>query len=650
MSFENVINSQPYKAAPLEKAKKEYMRLLIQNGMAPRTEIVPAAQANGRVTAEPVYAHICSPQSNVCAMDGIALDAKLTIGADDTTPVALAAGQYACVGTGTPLPDWCNAVVMAEDISSGRWQVDAGGSDGTIVLTKPAAPWQHIRQIGEDICAGEMILPSFTQIQPAAVGAMIAGGVTGISVIKAPVVGIIPTGYEPAAPTSEPIEGDVTEQNSAIISAMLRAWGAETITYPAVGDEAAGICDTLKNALRECDIVVLSAGSPAEGESRAEAAISEAGTVFYSGLAIKPGRTAILGCSGAKPVLGVPGYPVSGIIVIEQTLRPIVEYLCRKTPETYRCSDAVLSKSVVSTPEYQEFVRVRMGFVKGRLIASPLNRGSGIVSSFMKADGIVEVPQGVGAYQSGEKVSVRLLRSEDELRRSLVAVGSHDPLLDELSDILRLKFGDISMGSAHVGSMGGLIAVRRGEAHVAGTHLLDEETGEYNISFIRRTFPKGGVRLVECVKRKQGLILPKGNPRNITRVAGVAGDGIRFVNRQKGSGTRILLDYLCRQNSVDTRNINGYDREEYTHTSVAAMIAAGSADVGLGIFSAAKLFDLEFIPVCEEQYDLLIPDHAWELPLTQKLVEVLGSNEFRSRLGALGGYLVEEPGRIRERL
>ena len=624
----------------LDIAKEEYLALLIKNGLTPRTETIPVAQAAGRVTAAPVYARINAPHYSASAMDGIAINAKLTFGASETTPVFLDAGQYIKVDTGDPLPDDCDAVIMIEDV------IETDG--GQIKLFEAAAPWQHIRQIGEDICAFEMILPSYSPITPSAIGAMIAGGITEVLVIKRPVAGIIPTGDELVPPTSDPGEGDVLEFNSAIFSAMLREWGAEAVTYPIVGDDAGKICEALETALSECDIVLLGAGSSAGSEDYSAVAISSVGSILYHGLAIKPGKPAILGYSGAKPILGVPGYPVSGIIVIEQILRPIIEYMCRINPEPYRYADAVLSKSVVSTLKYREFVRVRMGYVKGRLIASPLGRGSGIVTSFMKADGIVDVPQGVEGYESGEIVSVRLLRGEEELRNSLVAIGSHDPMLDELSEFLRRKYGDISLSSSHVGSMGGLIAVRRGEAHLAGTHLLDEDTGEYNRSFIEKHIPKGGVRLVECVKRTQGFMLQKGNPKGITGVTDMTRDGLRYVNRQKGSGTRILIDYLCRQNGVDMSKIYGYDREEYTHTSVAALIAANSADVGLGIYSAAKLYDLDFLPVCDEQYDLLIPDHAWEMPMMQKLLDVLKSDEFRQRLAELGGYTVENPGKVRE--
>ena len=643
------MDSQHQINVPLETAKTDYMELLIRNGMAPRTEVIPVTAANGRVTAEPIYARICAPYYNASAMDGIALAANLTAGASEAAAVTLTARQYTRVETGDPLPDGCDAVIMTEDVSGARSARSAQGSgDGSITICRPAAPWQNIRQIGEDICAGEMLLPSFTSISPAAIGAMIAGGITDIPVIRRPAAGIIPVGDSLVPSASDPKHGEIPELNSAIFSAMICGWGAETVIYPITGEGISEISGVLKKALSECDAVILNTGSSADGKDHTAIAIAEIGSVLHQGLAIKPGKPALLGHSGPKPILGVPKYPVSGIIVIEQILRPIIEYLCHKTPETYRYAEAVLSKAVVSAPEYQEFVRVRLGYVKERLIASPLNRGSGVVTSFMKADGIVEVPQETAGYKNGEKVSVRLLRSDDELRGALVAIGSHDPLLDELSELLRLKYGDVSMCSAHAGSMGGLIAVRRGEAHLAGTHLLDEETGEYNTSFVRKVFRNGGVRLVECVKRTQGLMLRGGNPGKIASVADLSMDGLRYVNRQKGSGTRILIDYLCRQNNVETSKIYGYDREEYTHTSVAALIAGGSADAGLGIYSAARLYDLDFVPVCEEQYDLLIPDHAWNLPLVEKLLDVLKSDEFRLRLDALGGYIIENPGTVRE--
>jgi len=618
----------------LDKARENYLDSLVNNGMRWQDEPVHVYEASGRVTSKAAYANICVPHYNASAMDGIAIQATLTFGATETTPVTLSQEQYTIIDTGDAIPDGCDAVVMIEDV------IFSDGDDGTIRLFEAATPWQHIRQIGEDICAEEMILPSFSKITPSALGAMIASGVTDVSVIKIPVVGFIPTGDEITTPSANLKKGEIPEFNSAIFSAMLQEWGAKTITYPIVKDDEALIREALKSALTECDIVLLGAGSSAGREDYSAKVIGDVGTVLYHGLAIKPGKPAILGYFENKAIVGIPGYPVSGIIVLEQLVRPIVDYLCKVAGEHAKYIDATLSRAVVSTLKYREFVRVRMGYVHDKLIASPLNRGSGIVTSFMRADGILEVPQGVEGYENGSSVKVRLLRSNEELRKSIVIIGSHDPLIDELNDILKVKYGDVSISSSHVGSMSGLLAVRKGEAHLAGTHLLDEKTGEYNESFVKKLIPGGGVRLVHCVKRMQGLILPKGNPKKIECVADIAQAGIRFVNRQKGSGTRILMDYLCNKNNVDTSKIYGYDREEFTHTSVASLIAADSADVGLGVYSAAKMYGLDFLHICDEQYDFLIPDHAWELPEVQYLLEALKSDELKERLNKLGGYIL----------
>ncbi len=630
MSFEYLTN------VPLEKAKKDYIEALIKAGFGAKSEKISVTEAAGRMTAEAVYAHICAPHYAASAMDGIAIDAKHSFGATETTPVTLSAGQFTVVDTGDPIPESCDAVIMVEDIVK--------NNDGSVTLRASAAPWQHIRQIGEDICAGEMILGAHRKVTPASIGAMIAGGVPEIEVIKKPTVGIIPTGDEIVPPCTDPKPGDILEFNSSIFSAMLTEWGAVPVTYPIVKDEFEKIKAAVKKAADECDMVILNAGSSAGREDFSCKVIEELGSVLYHGIAIKPGKPAILGICGGKPVLGVPGYPVSGIIVMEELLRPIVALCTENKEKEEKYLDAVLTRPVVSGLKYQEFVRVRMGYVGDRLTASPLSRGSGVVSSFMKADGILEIPQDCEGYEAGESVKVRLLNSEEKLRNALVVIGSHDPLLDELADMLHTDERKLYMSSSHVGSMGGIMAMRRGESHAAGCHLLDTETGEYNIAFLRKYFPKRDVHLIRCVGRQQGLMLAKGNPFRITDFEDIARDNIRYVNRQKGSGTRILTDYLCKTHGMNSEKIYGYEREELTHTSVAAQIASGSADAGMGIYSAAQLYGLDFLPICIEEYDLLIPDHAWETPMVKRLLETMKSEAFKKRLLSMGGYTIDRPG------
>ena len=632
MAFEYLTN------VALHQARQEYIEWLQSKGFVHDTEYIPVYNASGRITATAVYAAINAPHYAASAMDGVAVNAVDTFGATETTPITLPADKFTVLDTGDPIPEGCDAVIMVEDIVK--------NDDASITIHAAAAPWQHIRQIGEDICAGEMILGAYMPVSPSAIGAMIAGGVLEIQVIRIPRVGIIPTGDEIIPPCANPKPGDILEFNSSIFSGMVRNWGAEPVTYPIVPDKYDMIMAAVKKASEECDLVILNAGSSAGREYFSAGVIRELGEVLYHGTAMKPGRPAILGRCNAKPVLGVPGYPVSGIIVIEELLKPIIDMWFKTQHQRKEFVKAVLTRPVVSGLKYQEFVRVRMGYVGDRLMASPLSRGSGVVSSFMKADGMLEVPQGTEGYEAGTEVEVRLLCPEEKLKNSLVIIGSHDPLLDELGDMLHIADPGLYMSSSHVGSMGGIMALRRGESHAAGCHLLDTETGIYNKAFIKKYFPKGGVKLVRCVGRQQGLMVAKGNPMNIEKFSDIAKPGRRFVSRQKGSGTRILTDYLCKKDSVDTDSIYGYEREELTHNSVAVQIASGSADVGMGIYSAAKLYDLDFIPICIEEYDLIIPDHAWDNPQTQAMLNVLKSEQFKEKLNAMGGYTLDAPGEI----
>ncbi len=614
----------------LDIAVESYIAALKSEGLAPKTEKVPVFEAAGRITANAIYAHICAPHYNASAMDGIALMANKTFGATETTPVRLKATDFIQVDTGDPMPKDTDCVVMIEDVVR-------DGED--VLLYSAAVPWQHVRQVGEDVCAGDMILPSFTKIAPAALGAMLAGGVLEVEVVKPPVVGIIPTGDEIVSPCTNPKPGDIIEFNSTIFSGILREWGAEPKTYPIVKDIKEDIIATMKKAVTECDAVIINAGSSAGRDDYSSLAVSTVGTMLYHGIAIKPGKPAILGYAKDKPILGVPGYPVSGIIVLEQILRPVVEIMTGRNLHVQDQIEATLGRIMTSPLKYREFVRVRIGLNEnGDFVATPLNRGAGVVTSFVKADGIVDIPQDCEGYEAGDKVKVTLLRPREELLNTLTIIGSHDPLIDEITDILKRENPDSVVSSSHVGSMGAIMAIKRREAQMGAIHLLNEETGEYNTAYVNKYFPDGGVVLEKGVKRIQGLMIAKGNPKGIESFKDVARSDISYVNRQKGSGTRILCDFLIKKNGLSASDIYGYEREEFTHTSVAAQIASGTADVGLGIYSAAKTYDLDFIPICNEEYDLLIDEKAYDTDKIKDFLKVLHSEELKERLNALGGY------------
>lgn len=615
---------------PLDEAVSEYITVLKTQGLEPKSEEIPVFEANGRITAEAIYAHICAPHYNASAMDGIALMASVTFGATETTPVRLKETDFIQVDTGDPMPENTDAVVMIEDVVR-------DGDD--VLLYSAAVPWQHVRQIGEDVCAGDMILPSYTEITPASLGAMLAGGVLSVKVVKPPVVGIIPTGDEIVSPCTDPKPGDIIEFNSTIFSGILANWGAVPKTYPIVKDIKEDIISTMERAVSECDAVIINAGSSAGRDDYSSLAVKTVGEVLYHGIAIKPGKPAILGYAKKKPILGVPGYPVSGIIVLDEIMKPVIELMTGKNLHRQEKVEATITRVMTSPLKYREFVRVRLGVAEdGTYTAVPLSRGAGVVTSFVKADGILDVPQDCEGYEAGDKVIVNLLKPKEDLDKTLTIIGSHDPMLDEITDILKINNPDTVVSSSHVGSMGAIMAIKRGEAQMGAIHLLDESTGEYNNSYIAKHFPNGGVKLVKGVKRIQGIMVAKGNPKNIKSFEDMQRDDISYVNRQKGSGTRILCDYLIKDKGMDASKIYGYEREEFTHTSVAAQIATGTADAGLGIYSAAKTYDLDFIPICNEEYDLLIDASAYETKSVQDFINVLHTDELKTRLQNLGGY------------
>ena len=625
---------------PLAEARSQFLSTLTSKNIQSETETIKTVCANHRIAAEAVYAKISAPHYNSCAMDGIALDASLTYGATDTRPVTLQKDQFHWVNTGDPLPENCDAVVMVEDV------IEA--DEGAVQLFTAAVPWQHIRQIGEDIAQGDMINPSYTEITPAIQGAMLAAGVLEIKAIKKPLVGVIPTGNELVSPQTDPREGDIIEFNSTIIKGMLEDWGCEPIVYPIVRDDQDLITEAVRKAVVQCDFVLLNAGSSAGKKDYSVDAIEKNGEVILHGVAIRPGKPVVLGFAQQQskviPLVGLPGYPVSAILVMEELVRPAFNLLLNKPNEDKTVAPATVSRRLTSSLKYLEFIRARVGNVDGKLVAVPLNRGAGVVSSFVKADGIIEIPQNTEGYEAGENVPVRLVRKMKDIDKTLVITGSHDPLIDELIDLIKIKWTDSQVVSSHVGSLGGLMALKRGESHLGGTHLMDEETGEYNKSYVQRYFPDGGVRLISCVFRSQGLMVAKDNPLGIASVADLV--RVNYVNRQKGSGTRILLDYLLNQNGLAAERIKGYDREEITHTAVAAAVASGTADAGMGILAAARIYDLGFIPLIWEQYDLLVADKTLEHPEFKYLLEVLKSEDFAERLERLGGYQLNNPGEV----
>lgn len=628
---------------PLDEAIQKFDHALQEAGALLRSpaEEVSLEEAIGRVTAEPVWAASSSPHYDSAAMDGIAVRARDTNGATETAPLGLKIGDQAVwVDTGDPMPDGYNAVIMVEHVH----EIDSA----TVEIMAPVPPYHHVRALGEDIVATELLLPESHILRPVDVGACAAAGLTRVQVRRRPSVGVLPTGTELVAAGSALRPGEIVEFNSLMLAGLIDEWGGLATRHPPIPDDYERLKSAVLDLVRKHDIVVINAGSSAGSEDYTASLVEELGDLIVHGVAYRPGHPVVLGVVDGKPVLGIPGYPVSAVLTCEIFVKPLIERKLGVRPKQRERIEAILSRKVASPIGEDEHLRVALGRVGERMIATPIQRGAGVITSLVRADGLVTVPRRSEGVEAGALVEVELLRHREEIERKIVATGSHDLTLDLLASRLRRTDPGLTLSSSNVGSLGGLMALSRREAHLAGTHLMDEETGEYNIPFVRKYLKGQEVVVVHLVGRVQGLMVTHGNPEDVSTLSDLAEDGMSFVNRQRGSGTRVLLDYKLKELGIEPAQIAGYEREEYTHLGVAAAVAGGRANTGLGILSAARAMGLEFVPLVNEQYDLVIPAEFYGGDLVKPLLDLIRSAEFRSEVEALGGYDASAMGEVVE--
>lgn len=618
---------------PVEEAAELYLNAL-RPVVTIQYETILVTESLNRVTRHATYAKYSSPLFNASAMDGIAVISERTVAATEVAPVTLKEKEdYIVVDTGDPIHPPYDAVIMAEDLVETK--------DG-VQITASAAPWQHVRPIGEDIVAGEMILPSRHKIRPIDVGVLLSAGITRIEVVKRPRAAIFPTGTEIIEPEDTPREGSIIESNSRMFENMVIEAGGEARRFPPIIDDYEQIRDNIAKAVSEYDMVIVNAGSSAGTEDYTVHVLRELGEVIVHGVAIKPGKPVILAVVEGKPVIGLPGYPVSAYIGFENFVLPVLAMMGQTALKKNEVVTASVSKRLVSSLRHKEYVRVKVGKVGDKMVAAPLARGAGAAMSLVRADGFCVIEQNSEGVEAGEPVQVELYRDKAEVENTVVIIGSHDLILDVAADMMPNLHPGMFVSSTHVGSMGGLMALKRKEAHLAPIHLLDEETGEYNLSYIRRLFGSGKIALIKGVGRTQGILVKKGNPLGIKGIEDLP--GCRYVNRQRGAGTRVLFDYKLKQLGIAPEQINGYEREAATHMAVAAAVGSDGADAGMGILSAAKAMDLDFIPVGPEEYDFAVPLEYLELPHIKAFIEILKMDEFHKRLDELGGYTYERAG------
>jgi len=609
-------------------------------------ERVPVPEAVGRVLSEPVFAALSSPSFHASAMDGISVKAEITFGASETKPKRLVIDRDAFyINTGHVMTEGTDAVIMIEHVN----ELD----ENHVEIEAPVFPWQNVRKVGEDIVATELLFPQNHVVTPYCIGALLTAGIFTVSVKKRPKVLIIPTGSELVDWQKTPVRdikvGQVIETNSFVLGKLTESAGGSYKRHEMIQDNLEQIKQAVDDAAdSDFQIVLILGGSSAGSEDYARTVIDDLGEVYVHGVTMMPGKPVLIGAIKETPVYGIPGYPVSAIIAFEQFVSPLISMMLGQPEKERPKAQVELTRKVASKLGVEEFLRVKLGTVGSRIVATPLPRGAGCITTLTEADGIVRIPNHIEGLKNNAPVTAELLRPLSSVDNTIVVVGSHDNTLDILADQIREGHRHLSLSSSHVGSMGGLMAIKKGVCHVAGTHLLDTEDGSYNTSYIRKLLPDVRVRLINLVFRDQGLIVPKGNPKGIQGIEDLGTGDLMFINRQAGSGTRILLDYRLKQLGIDPNAISGYENEEFTHMAVAVAVLSGAADVGLGIHAAAKALDLDFIPVVTEQYDLIIPEIYYESDNIKILLETINSSAFKKRVEALGGYSTEKTGTIIE--
>ena len=618
---------------PIAEALSRVTSRLDKNTLLQK-ELVPTDQAASRITAEPIFARYSSPTYHSAAMDGIGLAAETTFGAREGRPVTLRRDtDYIPINTGEPLPRGFDAVVMIEHVE----QVD----QENVQLEQPAFPWQHVRRIGEDIVATELILPQNHRLTSYDLGALLSGGIYEVPVRQQPHVHVIHTGDEILDYTRrpEPEPGQVIESNSQVLSSLARSWGCTTSRVPPVPDDEEELALALQKALEsEAHIVVVGAGSSAGSRDFTRRVMERHGTVVVHGIKAMPGKPTLLAIAGNKLLVGAPGYPVSAVICFEQILRPLVEWMTRSPEHRSPEAEVTLTRKVPSKLGHEEFLRLSVGQVGERLVGTPLPRGAGLITSLTKAQGMARIPAESEGKQAGEVLLTELLVTRQEVDQVLVCVGSHDNILDLLANELMGLEHPLTLSSANVGSMGGLQAIQDGSAHLAGAHLYDPPSGDYNFPFIEQIIRDVPVRVINLAVRHQGLLVAKGNPRGIQGIQDLTREDIHFINRQRGAGTRILFDDALERNGISPKQIQGYEQEEFTHMAVAVNVKSGVADCGMGIYAAAKALDLDFVPFARERYDLILPRAFEEETRMRTLLDLIRDQDFQDKVRNLGGY------------
>jgi len=575
------------------------------------TETVPLRLSVGRVTAEPLYAEYSIPQADIATFDGYAVRSEDTLGAQDQLPLPLTSS--ARINTGEILPPSFDAVVMVED----TW--DEGGETW---IRRSAAPWQHVRHAGEDIRAGELVLPKGHQIRPFDTGALATYGITRLRV-RSVRVGIIPTGSDLVPLGVVPAPGQTVETNTLMAEAYLTRMGATCHRYEIVPDDPDLIREALLGATAENDLVILSAGSSAGSRDYSSDVIGALGEIVFHGIAVRPGKPVLLARIDGKPVLGMPGYPVAAQTILREVVGELLSWW-GLSPVQGEQLDVRLSRKLTSDIGFDEFIPVSVGRVGDVCWATPHPRGGGIQMAVVRANGYLHVPAGREGIGAGEEVRVRLTVSPERIAHTLICTGTRYPALNELGNCL--SDAGYLLHCCNASTMGAVLALRAKACHAASVCIPETETA-WNEQVLRY-LPGADLLRVQVARMELGIASKEALDAG-------AVESLRFVNRPKGSAARVFLDAWLEGQGIDLARVVGYDHEVRTPGAVAAAIENGFADAGVCPTDTARKAGLRCIPLGYETCDLLIREELAGDDGVADLIRVARSPEFQERLRSL---------------
>lgn len=614
----------------IDEAFKDFYKQL-------EVEEIKVRDSLGRVAWEEVYSKYSSPSFHSCAMDGVMVESQKTMTAREHKPLTLSKDDFAYCDTGDPLIKPYDAVIMIEDVLE---------KDDEIIIQAPVHPWENVRPIGEDIIEKDLIFPQFHQFIPIDLSIMLSAGLKTVKVLKKPRIAIIPTGDEIVSGDEDLKIGQIIESNSAMFVAMAEEMGAQAEVLPIVKDDRDLLRETVAQAIEDYDLVLMNAGSSAGRDDYTSSIAQDLGQLLAHGISIKPGKPAVIASIQGKPFIGIPGYPVSGHIVFQEVIRPLLEKKMHLKTINHTYLEGQLTRPVIGALKNTEYVRVKIGKIKDKLFFTPMDRGAGSSYSLSQSDGYLIIPRNSEGYLKDQYAQVRLHDHVEvkDLENRIVSIGSHDMVLDLINDLFAKEGSDYRLLSSHVGSLAGLNALLKDNCHLAPSHLLGKD-GSYNNEAVSLLFKGQEMAMIQVVGRRQGLMVEKGNPKNIQGIKDLR--GLKMVNRQRGAGTRVLFDYLLGLEGIDPSEIPGYDHEVTTHLAAALAVKNKDVDFAVGVESAAIKMGLDFIYLQDEDYEFVLKKESLELDPIQKLIQMLESQVFRDAVDALGGYTTSQSGHVR---